>query len=79
MLFGCNPFFKSEKLTVKEIRDSFKRPVEFPKEISPQAMDFVKKMLIKDPKARMSFTEFFEHPWLNEADNVSNLSELLRG
>jgi serine/threonine protein kinase len=55
MLFGSSPFFRSEKLTHKEIRESFNRPLEFPKEVSEAAQDFMRRMLVKDPQARMGF------------------------
>ena len=55
MLFGASPFFKSDKLTHHEIKESFKRPLEFPKEVSKEAQDFMRRMLVKDPASRMGF------------------------
>lgn len=80
MLFGCSPFFKAEKLTQHEIRESFNRPLEFPKQISQQARDFIARALVKDPVQRMGFEELFAHAWLcEEGESEGSLSELLRG
>lgn len=38
----------------------------------------MRRMLVKDPNARMGFEEFFEHAWLRE-EEAGSLSELLRG
>jgi serine/threonine protein kinase len=79
MLFGCNPFFKQqEKMTATEIRDALQKEIHFPFPISPLAEDFVRRMLVRDPNARMSFPEFFEHEWLREEQGRGSLSEILR-
>lgn len=55
MLQGQNPFFDKDKLSYREIKESYSKEVKFPKKISPLAEDLIKKMLIVDPKQRMSF------------------------
>lgn len=66
LLSGKPPFFGQNKDDVyKAITDM---PLEFPQEdfclVSKQGVDFLKKVLEKDPKKRLTVTEVLEHPWL---------------
>ena len=36
------------------------------KEYSPEAKDLVSKLLIKDPKLRMTASEAINHPWFRD-------------
>jgi serine/threonine protein kinase len=43
--------------------DSWKRPV------SPLAADLMQKMLMEDPRQRLSLTEILDHPWVVDEDS----------
>ena len=34
------------------------------KDVTKEAMDFIKKLLIKDPIKRMTLEDTFKHPWI---------------
>ena len=38
----------------------------------------IRRMLVVDPKKRMTFLEFFEHPWLAKSPQNNQLSEILK-
>jgi len=40
-------------------------PAKYWDKISDKAKDVVQKMLLKDPKKRISASEALKHPWLN--------------
>ncbi|CAL4114236.1 unnamed protein product, partial [Meganyctiphanes norvegica] len=40
-------------------------PAELFDEISPQAIDFIKSLLLRQPERRMSVRECLSHPWMN--------------
>jgi serine/threonine protein kinase len=75
MLVGLPPweFARSEdpryKMVTKgklsRMLDSWKRP------ISPLAVDLLQKMLMEDPRQRLSLTEIKDHPWVVDADSNS--------
>jgi len=68
MLCGWHPF---------QDQDSFSRQRESiltdnlsgldAEEISPQAKDFIRQMLIKDPNMRATIPQIMKHPWLADA------------
>jgi len=66
LLSGDVPFQHPDdkKLMNMIVYDEVKYPVYTWKKISPEAQDFVKKILVKDPKKRLSLTEILQHPWL---------------
>lgn len=64
MLFGCYP------ITAHSLTDLFelvrKGDIAFPREagLSAEAVDLAKRLLDKDPAARMTLSEALAHPWL---------------
>ncbi|KAH0787138.1 CAMK family protein kinase [Histomonas meleagridis] len=49
-------------------------PIVFPTDLSPSLTDLIKKMLIKQPEARITIDKIKEHPWfsLSEYQNLSH-------
>jgi len=72
VLSGSLPFFDNdENKLMDKIVD---QPVEFKskkwEKISDNAKDFIKKMLTKDPKKRLTISEAMAHPWLKKVDTL---------
>mmetsp|Transcript_128072 Transcript_128072/g.190848 ORF Transcript_128072/g.190848 Transcript_128072/m.190848 type:complete len:384 (-) Transcript_128072:99-1250(-) len=77
MLVGLPPweFARSEdpryKMVTKgklaRMLDSWKRP------ISPAAADLLQKMLMEDPRQRLSLTEVKDHPWIVDEDSSESM------
>jgi serine/threonine protein kinase len=40
--------------------------IDFPIEVSPEAENLIKRMLVIKPEDRISFPELFIHPWLKD-------------
>ena len=61
----------SEQITMMNI---IKAKSIFPKSwfksVSPEAIDFMKKLLLKEPKSRMTAEEALNHPWLKVKDQI---------
>lgn len=77
ILSGTFPFFSGHGSTEQE---TFKAIIEtqlaLPHHISPQAKDFLQRLLNKDPLKRMSLSEALDHPWLeSEATEALHTSE----
>ena len=55
MITGYLPFYipKNSKIEL----DTFNDPIQFPENISPEAQDIIKKLLIIDPKKRLGYGE----------------------
>ncbi|KAH9797839.1 calcium-dependent protein kinase 21 [Citrus sinensis] len=73
--FGLSVFIDEE--TEKGIFDAIlKGGVDFESEpwllISDSAKDLVRKMLIQDPKKRITSAEVLEHPWMREGGEASD-------
>lgn len=75
LLFGKNPFFTKDKMTKTELKNAIKGELKIPDEISVQAKDLLKKLIVREPTERISFQDFFKHPWLIDEGNDSNLDE----
>jgi serine/threonine protein kinase len=43
--------------------------LQFPVTMSSEVVDFISRLLIKDPQARMSFAEMEEHPFMKKHEN----------
>ncbi|KAJ1563260.1 hypothetical protein HK096_001735, partial [Nowakowskiella sp. JEL0078] len=54
-------------------------PDEYWFDISDEAKDFISKLLILDPKKRMTAKEALSHPWLEKLPHVSGGVDLMRG
>ncbi|KAL6629757.1 hypothetical protein ACP70R_029522 [Stipagrostis hirtigluma subsp. patula] len=75
LLCGRRPFWdKTEDGIFKEVLrnkpDFRKRP--WPS-ISPGAKDFVKRLLVKNPRARLTAAQALSHPWVREGGEASEI------
>lgn len=73
MLSGCPPFDAESN---SELFDNIttKQVIYIPKDwrkISKDCVDFVKKLLIKDPESRMTAKQAIKHPWLCSASSLN--------
>ncbi|XVF59773.1 hypothetical protein PTKIN_Ptkin07bG0302900 [Pterospermum kingtungense] len=75
LLCGKRPFWdKTEDGIFKEVlknKPDFRRK-PWPM-ISNSAKDFVKKLLVKDPRARLTAAQALSHPWVREGGNASEI------
>ncbi|KAK3024457.1 hypothetical protein RJ639_042989 [Escallonia herrerae] len=75
LLCGRRPFWdKTEDGIFKEVlrnKPDFRRK-PWPN-ISSSAKDFVKKLLVKDPRARLTAAQALSHPWVREGGNASEI------
>ncbi|KAF8012624.1 hypothetical protein BT93_I0705 [Corymbia citriodora subsp. variegata] len=75
LLCGRRPFWdKTEDGIFKEV---LKKKPDFHRKpwptISNSAKDFVKKLLVKDPRARLTAAQALSHPWVREGGNASDI------
>ena len=48
--------------------------------VSEEAKDFIRKLIVVDPKSRMAAAQCFEHPWLEKVSTATvNLSGVIKG
>ncbi|XP_021759919.1 calcium-dependent protein kinase 28-like isoform X1 [Chenopodium quinoa] len=75
LLCGRRPFWdKTEGGVFKEVlrnKPDFRRK-PWPT-ISNGAKDFVKKLLVKDPRTRLTAAQALSHPWVREGGNASDI------
>ncbi|CAL5326454.1 hypothetical protein CsSME_00005931 [Camellia sinensis var. sinensis] len=75
LLCGRRPFWdKTEDGIFKEVlrnKPDFRRK-PWPT-ISNSAKDFVKKLLVKDPRARLTAAQALSHPWVREGGDASEI------
>ncbi|KAF9619176.1 hypothetical protein IFM89_005730 [Coptis chinensis] len=75
LLCGRRPFWdKTEDGIFKEVlrnKPDFKRK-PWPS-ISESAKDFVQKLLVKDPRARLTAAQALSHPWVREGGDASEI------
>ncbi|CAK7334273.1 unnamed protein product [Dovyalis caffra] len=75
LLCGRRPFWdKTEDGIFKEVlknKPDFRRK-PWPT-ISSSAKDFVKKLLVKDPRARLTAAQALSHPWVREGGDASEI------
>ncbi|KAA8547501.1 hypothetical protein F0562_003930 [Nyssa sinensis] len=75
LLCGRRPFWdKTEDGIFKEVlrnRPDFRRK-PWPS-ISNSGKDFVKKLLVKDPRARLTAAQALSHPWVREGGDASEI------
>ncbi|XP_010547427.1 PREDICTED: calcium-dependent protein kinase 28 [Tarenaya hassleriana] len=75
LLCGRRPFWdRTEDGVFKEVlrnKPDFRRK-PWPT-ISESAKDFVKKLLIKDPRTRLTAAQALSHPWVREGGNASEI------
>jgi len=67
LLCGYSPFFSTSQngLFEKIIKAEYSFPDPEWSNISTEAKDFIRKLLLKEPKERSTAEECIEHPWLN--------------
>ncbi|KAL3723733.1 hypothetical protein ACJRO7_035839 [Eucalyptus globulus] len=75
LLCGRRPFWdKTEDGIFKEV---LKKKPDFRRKpwptITNSAKDFVKKLLVKDPRARLTAAQALSHPWVREGGNASDI------
>ncbi|OHS97300.1 CAMK family protein kinase [Tritrichomonas foetus] len=51
--------------------------VFYPSYLSPQLVDLLKKMICKDPEARITIDKIKEHPWFSQTEYLSLLDEMI--
>lgn len=79
MLFGKSPFVDSDHMTVEKLKENIRTmSVTFDEEVllSEPVKNLILRMLVKDPKERMNFEEFFNHDWLQMNQCSEVLTEL---
>ena len=58
--------FESSRSREDTYRKILEVDLKFPKYLSEDVKDFVKRLLIRDPQKRMSLEEAMEHPWVKK-------------
>ena len=73
MLSGTQPFraYSVKEMEIKVLKGEY----EEIKEVSKEANDLIKKMLVVDPEKRIKINEILNHPWLKNED-VENRKNL---
>lgn len=66
MLCGFPPFYEEsrEKLFRRIVKGSFDFPSPYWDEVSPEAMDFIRHLLVTDPARRMTPEQCRRHKWM---------------
>ena len=74
MLCGFPPFYnENNQALFKSIQDvDYEFPSPYWDDISEAAKDLVRKLLVKDPKQRLTAVQILEHPWIKNQDVASN-------
>jgi serine/threonine protein kinase len=73
LLCGYTPFDRDSNLEEMQaimIADYSFTPVEYWRDVSETARDFIRRCLTIDPRARMTAHEALSHPWIKEDDTV---------
>ncbi|EMG48873.1 hypothetical protein G210_0489 [Candida maltosa Xu316] len=52
-----------------------KTPLTFPEYVSPLARDLLRKIIVSDPKKRISIDEIRNHPWLSSYANLLSIRQ----
>jgi len=71
-LFGIPPFYSENQMAMYDLIRECNLKIASSPPVSAEAKDFIKKMLVKDPKKRLGaandFDEIKKHPWFNDLD-----------
>jgi aurora kinase len=71
LLTGKAPFYHlSRKETMKKILNVETESITYPETMSPQAADFIDKLIRKDPNERMKAADALKHPYLKSAEDL---------
>ena len=65
LLTSCRASFDDMRKIIIERKVRLDQPVW--KKLTPECLDFVQKLLMKDPKDRLDIVQVVNHPWLKEA------------
>lgn len=68
-LCGHTPFVSETKGEVYERIRTL--DLKFPPHVSEEAQDFIRKLLVLDPKGRMSLKDVKNHPWIKKHENYT--------
>jgi calcium/calmodulin-dependent protein kinase I len=76
LLCGFSPFFSSTQTALfqKILKVDYSFPNPEWSQVSEQAKDFIRKLLVKDPHKRATPADCLKHPWLNGGGNKEPLS-----
>ncbi|XP_074108796.1 uncharacterized protein LOC141533685 [Cotesia typhae] len=76
LLTGCSPFGGDTKqetfCNISRCRLDF--PDDLFEDVSEEARDLMRKLMVKDPSQRLTVTECLQHPWFNRTSPESPLS-----
>ncbi|XP_076465553.1 serine/threonine-protein kinase 17B-like [Babylonia areolata] len=76
MLTACSPFAGDSQqetfCNISQVKLDF--PDDLFSHISPHAEDFIRKLLVKDPRRRMTARQCLDHPWLKAAGAEMHVS-----
>ena len=71
LLTGKSPFYHlSRKQTMKRILNVQTDSITFPESMSSQAIDFIQKLVRKNPAERMKASDALRHPFLSSAEDL---------
>ncbi|XP_002741442.1 serine/threonine-protein kinase 17A-like [Saccoglossus kowalevskii] len=78
MLTGISPFAADDKqetfLNISQCKADFSSDLW--KDISPLAVDFIKRLLVVQPTKRYKMKDCLEHPWIKSSNENNNAQEL---
>lgn len=64
-------------MTKIELKNAIRAELKIPTEVSTEATDLLKKLIVREPSERISFEDFFQHPWLVEENGEETINEFL--
>ncbi len=71
LLTGKAPFYHlSRKETMKKILNVETESITYPETMSSQAVDFIEKLIRKDPNERMKAADALKHPYLKTVEDL---------
>ena len=63
---------KDEKLKqIKNINNHLQKKTD-----NPQLDDLIRKLLVEDPEKRLTWDQYFKHPFIRQKENVRNYYEV---
>eukprot|EP01099_Mayorella_cantabrigiensis_P008832 TRINITY_DN872_c0_g1_i1.p1 TRINITY_DN872_c0_g1~~TRINITY_DN872_c0_g1_i1.p1 ORF type:complete len:322 (+),score=86.21 TRINITY_DN872_c0_g1_i1:63-968(+) len=79
LLCGFPPFYNEDvpKLFEQILNADFDYPEEYWKDISQNAKDFINKLLVVDPKKRLTASQALEHDWLKGHASATELKSVM--
>ncbi|KAI8782455.1 serine/threonine-protein kinase Chk2 [Biomphalaria glabrata] len=80
MLSGYPPFSDERtdmELPKQIVGGHFSFPKQYWKDVSDKAIDLIKKMMVIDPKKRITFAEILNHPWLKDEEMKAKANALM--